>query len=431
MKKIIFGLVFIFLLVVTFDIYLNKNNTVTLSNESVDDHTKLISMMLETEASSGTYEVSSLTAWPSDGYIFNSELSKCENGSTLSWNETNKQVVFSGNITDKCYVYFDVYNPPKVLSEVCNDGGVLSSCIIDLSNKSTSIITGIYYHDSSLAGGAGDNSYRYAGSNPNNYVCFGSDDEICPLENLYRIIGVIDGKVKLILADAATTDMLGTDGGYLGDYINSGWDSENYKNNGDLSKIGVYYWCDPEQSTLPLCSTIFTNLTDNFITNLTKKNSKWKTMIDDTTWYLSNMTYANGAEINAKTAYEYDVGINKNIFETFGNKIGMMYLSEYYYAASPDNWKLPGVDKNGSWNDGVWFGNDYSKVKDNNWLYIGLYEWTFSRNSYDAFFIFYGGSISSSGINGNYYIARPTFNLSENVSYVRGTGTISDPIRVV
>jgi hypothetical protein len=58
----------------------------------------------------------------------------------------------------------------------------------------------IYYHDSNLENGAGDNSYRYAGANPNNYVCFGSDEATCPHENLYRIIGLIDGKIKLISA---------------------------------------------------------------------------------------------------------------------------------------------------------------------------------------------------------------------------------------
>lgn len=31
---------------------------------------------------------------------------------------------------------------------------------------------------------AGDNSYRYAGVNPNNYVCFGSDEATCPTDNL-------------------------------------------------------------------------------------------------------------------------------------------------------------------------------------------------------------------------------------------------------
>ena len=51
---------------------------------------------------------------------------------------------------------------------------------------------GIYYHESSLANGAGDNSYRYAGASDsvNNYICLGSDVATCPDANLFRIIGV-------------------------------------------------------------------------------------------------------------------------------------------------------------------------------------------------------------------------------------------------
>ncbi|CDF20064.1 unknown [Clostridium sp. CAG:609] len=44
---------------------------------------------------------------------------------------------------------------------------------------------GLYYHDSSLTNGAGDNSYRYAGASDavNNYVCFGSTQSPCPADN--------------------------------------------------------------------------------------------------------------------------------------------------------------------------------------------------------------------------------------------------------
>mgnify|MGYP004542350831 FL=1 len=56
----------------------------------------------------------------------------------------------------------------------------------------------LYYHNSTLTNGAGDNSYRYAGANPNNYVCFGSDASSCPEDNLYRIIGVFGDKTKVI-----------------------------------------------------------------------------------------------------------------------------------------------------------------------------------------------------------------------------------------
>ena len=76
----------------------------------------------------------------------------------------------------------------------------------------------IYYHDSSLTNGAGDSSYRYSGANPNNYVCFGSNESTCPTDNLYRIIGVFGNQVKLIKYDYGTTDELGTDGDYSKTY---------------------------------------------------------------------------------------------------------------------------------------------------------------------------------------------------------------------
>ena len=44
----------------------------------------------------------------------------------------------------------------------------------------------------------GTNSYRYSGANPNNYICFGSDENYCPTDNLYRIIGIFENNIKLI-----------------------------------------------------------------------------------------------------------------------------------------------------------------------------------------------------------------------------------------
>ena len=43
---------------------------------------------------------------------------------------------------------------------------------------------------------ANDKSYRYNGANPNNYVCFGSNEADCPYNNLYRIIGVFKCRVR-------------------------------------------------------------------------------------------------------------------------------------------------------------------------------------------------------------------------------------------
>ncbi len=73
-----------------------------------DTHLNSVSMMLETKANSGNYEMTTRDSWPTEGYIFNSELSKCENGGELSWDNEKKVVLMIGNVSDKCYVYFDI-----------------------------------------------------------------------------------------------------------------------------------------------------------------------------------------------------------------------------------------------------------------------------------------------------------------------------------
>lgn len=40
-------------------------------------------------------------------------------------------------------------------------------------------------------------------------MCFGSNEKPCPYDNLYRIIGVFDDKVKLIKSTFITCDILG------------------------------------------------------------------------------------------------------------------------------------------------------------------------------------------------------------------------------
>ncbi len=75
---------------------------------SVIKHENSLSMMLETEANSGNYEMTTRSEWPTEGYVFNTELSKCENGGELSWDNEKKVVLMSGNVSDKCYVYFDI-----------------------------------------------------------------------------------------------------------------------------------------------------------------------------------------------------------------------------------------------------------------------------------------------------------------------------------
>ena len=104
-------------------------------------HKDMLSMMLETEAGSGNYELTIRDSWPTEGYAFNSILSKCENGGELTWDDENKRVFMSGNVSDKCYVYFDIKKNSFILSttstrettSLVHDTLILDG--VDISNK--------------------------------------------------------------------------------------------------------------------------------------------------------------------------------------------------------------------------------------------------------------------------------------------------------
>ena len=308
--------------------YYYKDNVNKEQPNNIKNDKNMLSLMLETDVGSGTYSVSSSSDWSNEEYIYNSELSKCENGSKLSWDETNKQVVFSGIITDKCYVYFDV------ISSVALADYVISQYTgIQGENN-------IYYHDSNLTNGAGDNSYRYAGASDqvNNYVCFGSTQSPCPADNLYRIIGVFGDRVKLIKSDYATTALLGTDGDYSKMYTAEYQDNSNYKEN-NLANIAAYTWNYKNNTTINsrygsnTWSTSLlnkTNLNQNFITNI---GADWAAKIDMTTWKVGGNTWVNIGLQPASYTYQNEI-VNPVTTNTTDNateysaKIGLMYVSD-------------------------------------------------------------------------------------------------------
>ena len=279
----------------------------------------------------------------------------------------------------------------------------------------------IYYHDSSLINGAGDSSYRYSGANPNNYVCFGSNESTCPTDNLYRIIGVFGNNVKLIKYDYGTTDELGTDGDYNQTYKEWGIDSTYKGTYGDGERIGVYYWNNTTQKNTWSESLLNkTNLNTNFINII---GEEWANKIATTTWKVGGNTWANVGNTVPATAYQNEV-VNPVTTNTTDNateytaKIGLMYVSDYGFAAEPSAWTLT----MGNYNN--------TTATSTNWMYMGLYEWTISRRadfSDNAF------RVSSDGRVGGYSVGdigavRPSFNLDSSITYVEGDGSASDPM---
>ena len=393
-KKVI---ILVVLMGIILTLFLNSNNK-SEEISKTNQKNKLLTMNLEQTAGAGDYKTVTQSEWPTEGYKFNSELSKCENGSTLSWDDTKKVVIMQGNISDKCYVYFD-----KILT---------------LANYVSSQYTGtqggndIYYHNSSLANGAGDNSYRYAGANPNNYVCFGSDATTCPEDNLYRIIGVFNNQVKLIKATFANSNLLGTDGAYYRDteykwsnlstcpsstaYLES---NIIFLATGNPTTGGCNMWDYSDLNKI--------NLNINYLNNI---GTKWSNLIEDTTWKTSGYTTY---DVVVKDLFTAEI---TNATKTYGpndgtSKIGLMYVSDYGYAFLPNRYDVK--------------IKDYYNYRTENWLY-NLGCWCLTPIGGSIFFINSGNGSTTNSTNFN--LAYPTFYLKPNVAYKSGTGTSSDPI---
>ena len=279
----------------------------------------------------------------------------------------------------------------------------------------------MYYHDSDLENGAGDKSYRYAGPSDsvNNFVCFGSDAATCPTDNLYRIIGVIDNKVKLIKYDYATSDLLGTDGDYQG----TGTPNASYYK-GSQSSVNTYYWnYNVSGSARNRWNTSLlskTNLNTNFINKI---GGDWANKIATTTWKVGGNTFANISSSVPATAYQNEINNPAlgSISSSYEAKIGLMYVSDYGFAANPSAWKITMSNY-----------TDQFAISNNNWMYMGMNEWTISRISDSSTHAFSVGSSGTVGYNlaSDYNGVRPVFNLESTITYVSGSGTQSDPIRI-
>ena len=360
------------------------------------------------------------------------------NGTTHTWTftltfvnlETDQSINENANLEMDVVLQQDRIAMPT-FAEICREENSNTLACKVATTYTTDGANGLYYHDgvgtyTNANQEAGDNSYRYAGANPNNYVCFGSTESPCPAENLYRIIGVFDDdkdsnyQIKLIKADYTTSAMLGTDGrDYYGKYIHS---TSNYKGSMDTSTIATYTWNYDTGVSISGSNNWTTsefnrvNLNTNYWNYL---GTTWQNLIVETTWHLGGMTFYNNT---AKAFYDGErnnAGYGSNP-TTYTDEIGLMYASDYGYAASPDAW----ATNLGSYNN--------STITSNNWLYMGALEWTINPSSSSSGTVFYvlnsGRLFTDGAFTG--CAARPVFYLGSNVELNGGTGTSSDPYRL-
>ena len=313
-----------------------------------------------------------------------------DNGSTYKESTTNTYT-FSGlsvgttytimvKVKDSSNKESEVYSGTAqtstiTLADVCSSGTNSATCIKTFANQGPDV-SKIYYHNGALVNGISDGSYRYAGlsSEVNNYVCFGSDEVTCPENNLYRIIGVFNNQIKLIKA----------------------------------TSIGGMKWNSSGSSTWST-SSLSSYLNGEYLTSL----GDFATKIATTTWKVGGNTYDNIAKAVPATAYTNEITIPVT---TYSAKIGLMYVSDYGFAADPSAWTT--------------MLRDYSSYK--NWMALGSIQWTISRiadDSNEAFRVISSGSVYGYSVIYSYAI-RPVFYLNSSVTYSSGSGTSLDPIRI-
>ena len=270
----------------------------------------------------------------------------------------------------------------------------------------------LYHHDGTLENGINDGSYRYAGSyeTTQNWVCFGTDDETCDDEHLYRIIGIFENQVKLIKAYEGTEASLGT--APHGD----GYKEVSYYK-GKLDPTPGYSWVGSSSNynndwTQSLFNTQILNGT-----YLMKIGDNWANKIATAEWKIGGFDSNNA---NPNFIYQSEI-INSSSNKITTKKVGLMYVSDYGFAASPENWTKA-----------LYVGYQSDTNRGNNWLFMGIYEWTLSpkaSTSNSSFSVNHIGGGTNNTTVGKYGV-RPTFYLNSNVTFAGGSGTETDPYRI-
>ena len=446
-KKIIvlISCVFVTCLVIIFayNKSFNKNKHIEeIKENSSNKVPDMVSIMLETGVDTNKYELSSSNEYPTSKYEFNSVKSKCENGGTITYNETTKKLILKSNISTKCYAYFDVVPPDVTLAitnrptiygklgtinctgssatynqqynrvEISSFNGKYSSCNLNYTDSTSKVNLASYIMGlSGKTQGTGkvvnENGYRYEGKNPNNYIWFNNE--------YWRIIGVFDsashgvsGKnlVKIIRADVL-------DGLAWNKSNTNDWTVSSLK-----SLLNGAYYNAQDGTNSGYCYGYSTTATANC--DYTKRGIQagYRGMIASVTWHLGGYL-STSATTSAFYGYERGTTVYSGRPTSTTGYIGLMYPSDYGYSVLSSS--CARTTNLGSYSSATCAGQS--------WLYGKGYEWTltpFSSNSFSVFNLIGNGFLNNN--NAYYgYGSRPVLYLDASVYKIDGDGSLNNP----
>ena len=288
--------------------------------------------------------------------------------------------------------------------------------------------------------------YRYIGSSPNNYITFNNET--------WRIIGVFDGRIKIIgqdsLGDFSWDYKKSGVGSSTSSYGSNDWsDSQlmymlnnNWLTTGsDILKSGYTFdgtyvkdgngkiiyqkGCKPAQTngTTYSCNSFVWSLNDQALTQ-----------IDRVTYYLggsnSNINLGvGGADSNCHSGssyYTFERGtmVYTNRPTNWSGYVGLAYPSDYIYTFANE------VDET-CFNNGCNCRTAKGAVPTSSWMFYPYQQWfifTSSTYAYQVFLVTNNGNVYTCNV---YYgsLTRPTVYLKPEVE-LTGEGTSSSPYQI-
>ena len=285
---------------------------------------------------------------------------------------------------------------------------------------------------------------RYYGANPNNYIYFNCSDysnQTSSTCETWRIIGVFNGKLKLIRGSQIGTYSWDNKNTSTGEESNSGkndWttarlmkllnpvdyyinDNNDKDSEGNYLGYSLYY-----NSTSGKCYSGQNNATvDCDFTSTGIKNDETRNMIAETTYNLGGW---NTFTVYPNEIYEYERGttVYTGRLPTWTGKIALAYPSDYGYAADLNQCK-----------DKTLYYYDNSTCTSNNWMKAILgtssHGWLltpYSGHSYYAWHVRSGGNVYSYLAYGAYG-AVPVLSLSSELGIESGgDGSSSNPYKL-
>lgn len=325
---------------------------------------------------------------------------------------------------------------PSGVTLVTEKKSPLSSYITNLYNNATKTavinnsITYQYDPKNSLMKDVGNN-IRYYGASPNNYIyfnCSNYSNQSSSTCETWRIIGVFDGKIKLIRNESIgeySWDNKNVSTGAENDYGKNDWtDARLMKllNPGYESKTtgGSLYYnaksgnCYSGQSN----ATKACNFTSTGIKNATTRN-----LISDTIYYLGGH---NSFSVYLNQIYEKERGttVYSGRPTEWTGKIALAYPSDYGYAAD-----LGKCSQNlNNYNNSTCTSNNWMKA-----IVAPNYGWLLTPRSgiaSNVWYVYSSGGVYYNSYVYNAYGVAPVLFLNSDANVKSGTGTSSDPYQI-